>query len=221
MALSLLDKLASAHRLELPGIEELSSNLQCVAIQPREAAFHQGVACSYVHVVRSGLLKQLYVTEDGSEWIKSFTGPGDLFACPNAIGGKAPTTFASVAIEASVVERIDFRLLERAGESSAAWQKAIRLAFQRLAEIKVERERELLTFTPRELYARLAASSPQWIDRVPQKDLAGYLGVTAVGLNRIIRGRYEDRPSRVTRPRAIADRADERSAAGPARHGNS
>ena len=218
MALSLLNKLASAHRLELPGIEELSLNLQCVAIQPREAAFHQGVACSYVHVVRSGLLKQFYVTEDGSEWIKSFAGPGDLFACPSALDGKGPTTFASVAIEASVVERIDFRLLERAGESSAAWQKAIRLAFQRLAEIKVERERELLTFTPRELYARLKASAPQWVDRVPQKDLAGYLGVTAVGLNRIIRGSAEDRPSHAPRSRVTADRADVRSAAGSVRH---
>src|SRR5262249_8384137 len=125
-------------------VKDLSAHLQRLELRAREAAFHQGVGGPYIYIVRSGLLKQLYVSVDGSEWIKSFTGPGDLFACPNAIGGKAPTSFASVAIEASVVERIEFRILEGVGESSA--------------------------------------SAPQWIDRVPQRDLAGYLGVTAVGL---------------------------------------
>jgi CRP-like cAMP-binding protein len=187
-ALALLDKLGSSLTLPLPGVDELARHLQCVELRPREAAFHQGDRCPYVYIVRSGLLKQLYTEPDGSEWIKSFAGPGDLFACLQAIGGQATTQFASVAIEPSVVERIDYRVIERAGETSLAWQKAIRIVFQRLAEIKVQRERDLLTLSPRELYHRLAATAPDWIDRVPQKDLAGYLGVTAVGLNRIVRG---------------------------------
>lgn len=187
VALSLLRALEARHGLQLPDVAPLAARLQAVPLAPREAAFHQGVACPYVYVVRSGLLKQLYVEADGSEWIKSFAGPGDLFACLHAIHGDAPTTFASVAIEASVVERIDFRLVERAADTHLAWQKAMRLVFQRLAEIKVQRERELLTLSPREHYRRLAAAAPQWIDRVPQKDLAGFLGVTSVGLNRIVR----------------------------------
>jgi CRP-like cAMP-binding protein len=187
-ALALLDKLGSSLTLPLPGVDELARHLQCVELRPREAAFHHGDRCPYIYIVRSGLLKQLYTEPDGSEWLKSFAGPGDLFACLQAIGGQATTQFASVAIEPSVVERIDYRVIERAGETSLAWQKAIRIVFQRLAEIKVQRERDLLTLSPRELYHRLAATAPDWIDRVPQKDLAGYLGVTAVGLNRIVRG---------------------------------
>jgi hypothetical protein len=49
------------------------------------------------------------------------------------------------------------------------------------------------------------ASAPEWIGRVPQKDLAAYPGVTPMGLNRIIR-----------RPAAGATRpAPERSARVP------
>ena len=137
--------------------------------------------------MREGLFKQLYVQPDGSEWIKSFAGAGDLFACLDALTRQGPTRLASVAIERSVVERIEFAPIERLAETSLAWQKALRLAFQTLAMLKVQRERELLTLTPRELYQALVDAAPPWLDRVPQKDLAGYLGVTPVGLNRIVR----------------------------------
>jgi hypothetical protein len=41
--------------------------------------------------------------------------------------------------------------------------------------------------TAQELYRQLADESPALVERVPQKDLAAFLGVTPVGLNRIIR----------------------------------
>jgi len=165
----------------------IAANAHESHLERRENAFRQGEPSPYVYVVRSGLLKQLYLREDGTEWVKSFTGPGDLFACIHAIAKREPASFASVAIEPSVIERLDFRWLDAAAETSAARQKAIRIGFQRLAELKVERERDLLMLSPRQMYARLAASAPSWLSRVPQKDLAGYLGVTPVGLNRIIR----------------------------------
>ena len=199
----LLRRLATAAALSLPGEERLLGHVHVRAIAARQAAFHEDEDCSCVFVVQSGLFKQLYTKSDGTEWIKSFAGPGDLFACLKAIGEQSPTTFASVAIEHSVVERIDYRLIETLAEASLPWQKAVRIAFQRLAEIKVQRERDLLTLSARELYRRLAESAPQWVGRVPQKDLAGFLGVTPVGLNRIIRGDV--------RARSIA--ADTRSAA--------
>lgn len=193
-AILLLERFQSLHGIDLPGVEKLAASLHAIELRPREAAFAQGVACPYVYIVRSGLLKQLYTEEDGSEWIKSFAGPGDLFACLQAIGEQAPTTFASVAIEHSVVERIDYRLIESLADTSLPWQKAVRVVFQRLAEIKVQCERDLLTLSARDLYRKLAQSAPQWIDRVPQKDLAGFLGVTPVGLNRIVRDAACSRP---------------------------
>jgi hypothetical protein len=44
-----------------------------------------------------------------------------------------------------------------------------------------------------ELYRQLAAEAPALVARVPQKDLAAFLGVTPVGLNRIVR---REAPSR-------------------------
>ena len=49
----------------------------------------------------------------------------------------------------------------------------------------IERIRFFIMMTPEERYAQLLRKSPHLIQRVPQKYLASYLGVTTVSLSRI------------------------------------
>lgn len=171
----------------LPGKDKLAASVRVRRLREREAAFHANDACSHVFAVRDGILKQVYVREDGTERIKSFAGPGELFACPFALRPGGRTSFASVAIGPCTVESVDYRLLEALAASYPRWQAVLTEAFRRLAELKVERERDLLMLSAQELYRDLAERRPALLAAVPQKDLAGYLGVTPVGLNRIVR----------------------------------
>ncbi|MGE0815689.1 MAG: Crp/Fnr family transcriptional regulator [Vicinamibacterales bacterium] len=192
-SLHLLRSLETASGLELAGLDRLASVIRTTAIPARGAAFHEDEPCPRVFVVREGLFKQLYTDDAGNEWVKSFAREGEAFACPVALSG-GRTSFASIAIEPSVVESLDWSAVEALGAADLAWQTAIRLGFQRLAELKVRRERDLLMLNAEQLYRQLAAASPDLIGRVPQKDLAAYLGVTAVGLNRIVK-RVAARPA--------------------------
>lgn len=176
------------HHIRLDHVDALAPLVEVREIPAAHAAMTIGASCPFVFVVRSGLFKQSYVTESGNERIKSFAGPGDFFACIDALEG-SPATFSSVAIKRGVVERVAFAAIEDVAERSLGWQKALRIAFQALARLKVARERELLCMTPRQLYDALLLQAPPWLHDVPQKDLAAYLGVTPVGLNRIIRAR--------------------------------
>jgi CRP-like cAMP-binding protein len=171
----------------LPHVDRLLDAVRVLQLDPRESAFREDEECPRLYLVRSGLLKQLYTAEDGSEWIKSFAAEGDFFACPIALTRGGRTTFASVAIEPSIVEFVEWRIVDALGDREIAWQRAIRLGFQRLAELKVRRERDLLMLSAEALYQQLATQTPDLIERVPQKDLAAFIGVTPVGLNRIIR----------------------------------
>jgi CRP-like cAMP-binding protein len=184
---------AALHRFEqatglvLPHTDGLAAAVRVHALRDREAAFPIGVEQARVYCVREGVLKQLYVSEDGAERIKSFTAEGELFACPFALRPGGRTQMASVAIGPAVVESIDFGLVEQLAARELGWQTALRLAFQGLAELKVRRERELLTLSAEQLYRQFAFAQPALLQRVPQKDLAAYFGVTPVGLNRIVR----------------------------------
>src|SRR5262245_3621609 len=129
--LRLLERFQTAHGA-LPDVERLTDAVRVVALNTREPAFGEDEPCPRVYIVQSGLLKQLYTREDGTEWIKSFATAGDLFACPVALSG-GPTTFASIAIEPSIVEFVEWRVVEGLAEEHLAWQRAIRLGFQALA----------------------------------------------------------------------------------------
>ncbi|MCS0808769.1 Crp/Fnr family transcriptional regulator [Massilia agilis] len=192
--LAMLARFEHAFGAPLPEAGRLAAAVRVRALRHREAAFEAGELCSHVFAVRSGILKQVYFGADGSERIKSFAAPGDLFGCPFALTEGGRTSFASISIGSAVVESIDFRLVEALAEQHPAWQAAVGLAFRRLAEIKVVRERDLLMLSPAELYLKFAQERPELAAAVPQKDLAGYLGVTPVGLNRILR-RLRDTPA--------------------------
>ena len=82
---------------------------------------------------------------------------------------------------------INWQDVEALGTKDVSWQRAIRFVFQRLAELKVRRERDLLILSAEQMYRQFAQSPPDLLDRIAQKDLAAFLGVTAVGLNRIVK----------------------------------
>jgi CRP-like cAMP-binding protein len=182
-----LRRLEHAAGLRLPDVAQLAASVRLVQLREREFAFHEGEHCPCLFAVRSGLLKQFYTTADGKEWTKSFTAEGELFACPIGFQPAGRTSFAAAALEPSIVEALDWREVEALGERDLAWQKAIRFAFEALTRLKMARERDLLMHTPEQMYRQLLASRPELVERVPQKELAAYLGVTPVGLNRIAR----------------------------------
>ncbi|HZX26128.1 MAG TPA: Crp/Fnr family transcriptional regulator [Telluria sp.] len=181
-----LHRFQTAHGLALPGLSVLEEALRIHRLRDGEAAFREGEADVSLYCVSAGVFKQAYVTEAGAERIKSFAAEGDLFACPFALAG-GTASFASVAVGPAVAESIDFRRLQALAAEHPAWQLALRLGFQKLAELKVERERELLCLTPEELYRSYLRRYPELVRRVPQRDLAAFIGVTPVGLNRIVR----------------------------------
>ncbi|HEU4604238.1 MAG TPA: Crp/Fnr family transcriptional regulator [Steroidobacteraceae bacterium] len=182
-----LQAFADRAGMPLPNLDAALGAIRIVELNARDFAFREHEFHPFVYRVQRGLLKQFYTTEDGAEWIKSFTAEGDLFACAFALLKGSRTTFSSQAIEPCLVEQIDFGVFEQLASESVEWQKLLRHATEELALIKLQRERDLLTLSAEELFRAFVRRNPGLADRVPQKDLAAYLGVTAVGLSRIIK----------------------------------
>lgn len=71
-----------------------------------------------------------------------------------------------------------------------ALEKCCRLLTEEALLGKIEREVEMLTFTPDERYSRLAARSPHLFQLIPLKYIASYLGIQPETLSRIRGKRY-------------------------------
>lgn len=170
----------------LPEWESVAAAIVVRTLEPGGAVFLQDVEHPYVYAVRGGMLKLCYLGEDGTEWVKSFAHEGRFFASIAALRPHGRTTFMVTAIEPSVVERLEFRLLAALAQRHLAWANALRAMTMIFGARKEERERDLLTLNPEQRYVAFCAAHPDLAPRIPQKDLARHLGVTPVGLNRIV-----------------------------------
>jgi CRP-like cAMP-binding protein len=151
-----------------------------------ETVFAQDTPHPFLYAVRQGLLKLRYLDADGNEWIKSFVHEGGFFASVAALGEGGRTSFEVVALEVSVVERLEHRLLDELASRHLAWSRALHAMTLAYAARKEARERALLTLSAQERYEAFCTEHPALTRRLPQKELARHLGVTAVGLNRIV-----------------------------------
>lgn len=178
--------LQSAAGGELPEWDGVDAALAVRRVAAGSTVFAQDAEHPFVYAVQSGLLKLCYLGEDGSEWIKSFSAEGRFFASIAALRPQGRTSFMVSAIEPTVLERVDYRLLESMARRHPAWSQALQAMTLAFAARKEARERELLTLNPENRYRAFCAAEPDLARRIPQKDLARHLGVTPVGLNRIV-----------------------------------
>jgi CRP-like cAMP-binding protein len=171
----------------LPRWPEFATHVQLKAVEAGGTVFMQGAEHPYVYVVRRGLIKNVYLRDTGDAWIKSFSSEGRFFASVAALKPGGRTSFSAMCVEDSELERIPFQAIERLADSDLAWSTVLRRALAVFADRKEQRERELLTLNPEDRYRAVLAEQPDIEGRITQKDLAAYIGITPVGLNRIVR----------------------------------
>lgn len=179
---ALLESLAQA---SLPEWGLLAGRVSIRQVAPGDTLLREGTAWPQVAVVFQGLVKLVYLRDDGTERIKSFIDAGGFFASLAALAPGGVSTFSVVAVEHSEIVCLPYPAILELADRHLPWQKALRRALELYGQRKEQRERELLTLDPPDRYRLLLQQSPDLVRRVPQKDLALYLGITPVSLSRI------------------------------------
>jgi len=207
----------------LPEYHVLHNALQTVTLEPQQLFSEVGIIDRRLVFVIDGVLS-IAIPHDGREWIRRFAGPGDVLSCVPplghpiaAIGGtllEIPaqassdhlrTQYRVRAITKTRLRTLDAAIFWSLVSRHPKWQFLALLSFLVSTAQHEKRERELLTLSAEERYRALVAERPELLGRVPQKDLARYIGVTPVAMSRI-----------VTRIRAGA-RSDQPGDGGPIR----
>lgn len=171
--------------LALPELEALTPLMRVRVLQPGDALFRSNACDQGVYCLREGLLKLVYEDARGRQFVKAFIEAGRPFASATALSPEGRTSFAALALEPSVIERIEFSALDALAQRHLSWALALARAFQEYGQRKEQRELELLTLDAEARYRRFLSTQPALTARLPQKDIAAYLGVTPVGLSRI------------------------------------
>jgi CRP-like cAMP-binding protein len=146
-----------------------------------------GESATEAGVVARGLLRELYVLEDGSERTKAFVLAGEPTGSLADLLRGGPSRTNIVAEEDSRVLVLPFAANATLAQRFPSWQLYQSGLLQVLFLVKVDREYELLGLDAEGRYAAFRARYPGLETRVAARHVASYLGISSVHLSRLRR----------------------------------
>ena len=166
-----------------------------------EYLLRAGEPATHAALLLSGLLREYFTLEDGTERSKAFIlqgrPTGSLADLLSASGSRAYI----VAEEPSRVLVIPFQFMRELWQRSPAWKEYYTRVLERLFLLKAEREYELLGLRADARYQLFQERYPGLSARLKARHVASYLGITPVHLSRL-RRRDGKAPGRVSRSRS-------------------
>ena len=155
--------------------------------------FQEGVRIEDCYFLCDGIIRVFYLTADGAEITEWLLSKAGVLIFPNYSVENDPIAKTS-AETLTDCELIHIPLAELM-EVALGYPEMDRIRFRMLlAALENQRElrRNLTHRLPAERYAWLVENRPELAERVPQKYIASFLGMTPVSLSRI-RSRYKER----------------------------
>jgi CRP-like cAMP-binding protein len=153
-----------------------------------ETLLREGDVAHRLFFVEKGGLR-LWHNDDGRDITVQFFLEGQVVASFESLYLKSPSLFSISCFEPSEIVAVDGdALLEVASSSSSSPPELMAVLVNHISHRFIDYTRYFLDRiekSPEERYRSLAASDPALVARVPQHELASYLGITPVSLSRI------------------------------------
>lgn len=144
-----------------------------------------GDAARHAAFVARGCLRSYVIDAKGKEHIVQFAPETWWLADSDSLSSGSPSQYFVDAIEDAELLLIDVPSHHRLVERVPGYAAALRAGLQRHAAAKDVRIVNALSATAEERYLEFRKTYPSIVQRVPQKMLASYLGISPETLSRI------------------------------------
>ncbi len=161
------------------------SLLTITKIKRKEFLLREGDVCTDEYFVNKGCLREYFVDKKGIEhnlyfaiedwWIS------DLYSRTQM----APTYCNIVALEDSELVKINHQALEQFMEEVPALERFFRFSYQHSLVNQHLRNLQMLYMSAEERYINFREQFPKLADRIPQKHIATFLGLTPEFFNTV------------------------------------
>jgi CRP-like cAMP-binding protein len=166
--------------------ESLESELTEVHLKKGEHYIRPGQECHHYAIIIKGLFRLYYVDNDGKEFIKVFRFENQPLAPYAEMIQRIPSRTFIEAMENSTIATIKMDRVESLRAQNPLIDKLMYVITERLFIEKEKKEFELLQIPAAKRYELFIEENPDLVGRVSQYHIAAYLGITPVGLSRII-----------------------------------
>ncbi|HMQ59572.1 MAG TPA: Crp/Fnr family transcriptional regulator [Flavilitoribacter sp.] len=169
--------------LPQPGMEELLGRFQVKAVRKGELLLAQGQVCNKLFFVKKGCLRLYYIARDIETTVWFSFEHNSAIELSSFLSG-APSDYFLEAVEESEVLFLHKSELEQICDRHPEMGKIMRVFWEDVILNLLRRFTALQKDSAEKRYLDLM-DQPVYLQRIPQKYLASYIGVTPTSLSRI------------------------------------
>jgi CRP-like cAMP-binding protein len=163
------------------------SLLQLKTLKKRTYLLRQGDICKTENFITKGCFRVYSIDENGAEHIVMFGIENWWISDLYSLLTQVPADYFIEALEDSEILQITRENLERLYEKVPKFERFFRIILQNAFIAQQNRIRQNLSCSAEERYLYFMERYPQIAQRVSQKQLAAYLGITPVFLSMLRR----------------------------------
>lgn len=154
-------------------------------LKKRHFILNEGEVCKYNIFVETGLLRLFALEKDGYEQTVQFASEGWWMADLSSFLSGEPADHAIEALEDSDVLLLTLDSFNKMTDDVPCMDRYFRLLMQNHIIAQRRRIVAALRHTAEERYSNFMQKMPSLINRVPQQQIASFLGMTPETLSRI------------------------------------
>lgn len=155
---------------------------------PRQYLVQAGEICRYESYVCRGFLRSFHVDQNANEYTLHFAMEDWWISDSASFIKQTPATRHLVALEPSMVLQLDKPSLELLYKEVPAFERFWRILHENATIAQDQRILNAITMTGAERYEVFLQKYPGIEQRMPQKHIASYLGISPVFLSKIRSG---------------------------------
>ena len=184
-----IDKLVAHFQAYLPldqeEIQELSSRIKARKIKRRQFILSHGEKCKHYNFVVSGCFKMYKVDPAGKEHNLLFASENQWITDIGSFHSEKPSELYIEAIEPSVIIQIEKKDLLYFYANYPKFDRNFRVIIEdKYIELQ-NRLLQTISYTAEERYLSFLDQYPHLINRLPNTQIASYIGITPEFLSRI------------------------------------
>lgn len=164
---------------------EFLNMLSVKVIARGEFLLRTGESPEEMGLVLKGILKTYYEMPDGSNYVRNFSSEGSLCGSFGSWLSGSASNVSIAAIEDTEIVTCSFSTFETLYAKGVCWVDFGRKRAERLLVLKERREAQLLMLSAKQRYNEFLNEFSAIQDRLVQRDVASYLGITPESLSRL------------------------------------
>jgi CRP-like cAMP-binding protein len=170
-------------------------------VKKKNFLLQEGEVCDFEGFILKGCIRTYYLDKEGVETILLFAVEEWWVSDISSFSERKPSNLFIETIEDSELLTIDFNNKARLFEKIPAFERMFRLLVQRSLGVLQQRFYALVSQTAEERYLQFLDKYPLVAQRVPQHQIARYIGVSPEFLSKVrstrlkMGGKIKDKPA--------------------------